>query len=265
MLSSILFYLFISLFTAFLITLLIVGFFLLFRVKETKLYNLIWVGIAFILIPIGFIGNFLFGLGIIFENIFVSTGFVLSVIFTNQTFHKKKKYTKSIVLCLVIFLAIYFSILDIYYPKIGVFFFYLRRIIDISLTFLTFGWMGWSSYEAYRRIKNSDIQPWIKSRYKIIAVVSFILSSHAIPSVFVSPNVLGTDFSNESVLISYIIIAIISLIFSIGFCIAWIMPTKLKKYFNRNFHPNEEKEIPEDEIIKLIKNELIGGNKRGNN
>ena len=259
MILVLLFYLFVLLFAVFLITLLIVGFFLLYRVKKTKLYNLITIGIAFILIPIGFIGNFLLRLGIIFENMFVSTGFILTVIFTNQTFHKKKKKTKNLVLCLIIVLAIFFSYLDIFYPKTDGIFFYLRRIIDIIFTFLTFGWMGWSSYDAYCKIKKSDIQPWIKSRYKIIAFVSFILSPHAIPSVFVPPNVSFTDFSNIMVLIAYIIIAILSVIFSIGFCIAWIMPIKLKKYFNRNYLPYEDKEIPEDELMKLIKIQLIGG------
>jgi hypothetical protein len=38
--------------------------------------------------------------------------------------------------------------------------------------------------------------------------------------------------------------------------IAWIMPTRLKSYFNRDYQAISEKEYEENELLELIKSEL---------
>ena len=45
-------------------------------------------GIGVIAIPIGFIGNFAFNWGSLFQEYFVFIGFISAVIFTNITFYK---------------------------------------------------------------------------------------------------------------------------------------------------------------------------------
>jgi hypothetical protein len=53
-----------------------------------------------------------------------------------------------------------------------------------------------------------------------------------------------------------ILIASMNAIFSIGNVIGWMMPQKLKDYFDSNFKPTLFEIIPEEELIEKIKNEL---------
>jgi hypothetical protein len=116
--------------------------------------------------------------------------------------------------------------------------------------------MAWSSYSAYQKIKNKNIQPWIKVRYKLVAFVSFILSFNNIPEYF-QPK--GTTWGDPDNIISLAVFgttAIISVIFAFGFSLAWMMPNWLKKFFNRNYQLLDEKEYTEEELMNLIREQL---------
>ncbi len=255
------FSIFIIMFFLFIITLSIVAAFLLLRAIKIKMWNLIYGGTAFLLIPIGFIGNFLFQLGTVFEEIFVSSGFVLITVFTNLTFHRERENIACIVLTINILLAISMIFLKVItyliLKQITPFLYYLRIAIDIIFSFLTLGWISFSSLNAYNFLKHENIEPWIKMRYKVIGIVSLVLSFHAVPQIMIPWNVSINDFNSIYVLLSYMIIIVEAVIFSFGYCIAWIMPERLKAYFNRSFTPSEETSFTkEEELIQHIKNQL---------
>ena len=78
-----------------------------------------------------------------------------------------------------------------------------------------------------------------------------------------------TEFGDPSDLLSLIQFAItvaLSLIFIIGMTIAWIIPKKLKNYLNRRneYKPTKESDLSEDELIKLILDQLRGPDNHGN-
>ena len=103
----ILFWIFAILLILFIVSLLSVGIFFLIKGNHNKMKNLIIIGIGFIAIVIGFIGNFVFNLTPAFQEVFVFIGFVLLVVSTNMTFYKGRKSKAKIVLIItVIFGAI---------------------------------------------------------------------------------------------------------------------------------------------------------------
>ena len=105
---EILFWIFATLLLLFLSTLFIVGIFLLIKGIQRKMVGLSCLGIGFIVIPIGFVGNYILKIypGYFFQEIFITIGFILAVIFTNLTFHKNRKSPAKLILIVVIVSAI---------------------------------------------------------------------------------------------------------------------------------------------------------------
>ncbi|MBD3341070.1 MAG: hypothetical protein GF353_18330 [Candidatus Lokiarchaeota archaeon] len=232
-----------------------------------KLYNLLLISVGFFFISVGFVGNYVLSFSVIFEEIFVSTGFVLVVLFTNITFHRNRGTKTNLILLVEVFLAlimICFQIIIrfyVYNPAI----YYARLFVDILFTFLTFGYLGISALFVYKSLEDGQIQPWIIVRYKIISYVSIILSFHAIPQILIPWDVGTDDLTNFFTLLSYTIIMVQAVVFSIGFCIAWMMPKNLKKYFNSSYDTPQELELSEEALLKKIKIELEQKNKGPNN
>jgi hypothetical protein len=52
-----------------------------------------------------------------------------------------------------------------------------------------------------------------------------------------------------------------TIFYSVGMFIAWIMPDKLKRYFDKNFQPIEETEFIEEELMERINRERKNSNK----
>jgi len=69
------------------------------------------------------------------------------------------------------------------------------------------------------------------------------------------------SFEELDAFILGVLIAFMTLIFSVGNLIGWIMPRKLKNYFNRNYKPIEEETFSEIELMKIIRKELSKGGK----
>ena len=265
---DILFWIFVALLMLFLSTLFTVGIFLLVKGIQRKIVDLLCLGISFTVIPIGFVGNFILNIqsGYLFQEIFVNIGFILAVIFTNLTFHKNRKSPAKLILIVVILLAI---IQLIFYGIDAIernpFNYYLKVSLDLPYTFLVFNWLAWSSYSAYKIIKNQDIEPWIKVRYRLISILSFIMSFHSLPEFFQPYN---TSWGSPSNIISVAVFgttAVLTVIFSVGFFFAWIMPNWLKKYLNRNYQPVKDKELTEEELMTLIRKQLSERRNNGTN
>lgn len=249
---------FLILFGIFIITLAVMGIFLLFKGVKNRMINIILGGIAFASLPIGFLGNFVFQLGPLFQEFFIVSSFILTVIFTNLTFYKNRGFLPKLVLGTVTTLGII---------QLGFFFiavyadwtanlYYLRVSLDIPYTFLVFNWLSYSAYSAFKLVKSQTIDPWIKVRYKMLTIFSFIFSFHSIPEFFQPSGIVWGDPNHIGSLVVFGTTAILVVIFSIGFSIAWIMPVWLKKRINRNYQPIEDKDYQEKELLDLIKKEL---------
>ncbi len=233
----------------------IVGFFLIYKGIQNRMKNLRLVGYGYITLVIGIIGNLVFNLGPLFQEFFVFAAFLLTVIFTNRTFYKSKKKIANYILIVVIILGI----IQFFYYLIEVptaVLIYIWIALDTPYTLVVFNWLAWSSYSAYKALKKHDIQPWIKVRYKMIAIFSFILSFHNIPEFFQPLNVGWGDPSNIASLAVFGATAILAAIFSIGFAFAWIMPKKIKDYYNRHYKSLEDLEINEKDLLDQLRDEL---------
>jgi len=218
--------------------------------------NLFVVAVGFIALPIGFIGNFLFNLGFLFQEFFVFIGFVSTIVFTNMTFYKNRKILTNLIFLIVLILGV----IQLIFHAISVFtlynFYYERVIFDVPYTLLVFNWLSWSSYLAFKSLKNRNIEPWIKTRYKKVAIFSFILSFHNIPEFFQPVGTTWGDPTNVISLIIFGITAVLTVVFALGFAFAWLMPNWYKKHLNKGYQLPEDINLSEEELISLIKKQI---------
>ncbi|MFX0074686.1 MAG: hypothetical protein ACFE96_04555, partial [Candidatus Hermodarchaeota archaeon] len=239
---------------------LLLGIFLIIRAYQVKFSNLFWMGIAFILFFIGLVSNFLLGYGYFIEEIFVNIGYYLIAFFTYLTFYKRKSdnRAKMLLYVLLILLLARIALGLIIEINLNPITRYFERIVINCYVFLVFYWLGWSSFSTFKRFREREIAPWIKSRYKTISIVSFLWPIHALVAIFVPWD---TEFGDPSNLLSFInfgITVILSLIFILGMIKAWVIPKRLKNYLNRKkgYKSSEEEDFSEVELMKLIKNQL---------
>ncbi|MFX1277996.1 MAG: hypothetical protein ACFFA3_01170 [Promethearchaeota archaeon] len=239
---------------------LLLGIFLLIKAFQIKFINLYSMGIGFVLFFVGLFGNFVLGYGYFFEELFVFIGYFLIAFFTYLTFHRRKVDYKA---RLLLYLSLVFMFTRIFLGllveiNLNPVTRYSELIIINCCLFLVFYWLGWSSLSAYKRLRNINVAPWLKTRYKAISIVSFLWPFHALLGLFLPWN---TEFGDPSDIISLIhfsITVILSLIFIIGMIIAWIIPEYLKNYINskKGYEPPDDKELSEDDLMKLIKSQL---------
>jgi hypothetical protein len=180
-----------------------------------------------------------------------------------MTFHKNRGPLSKIVLTAIII----FGIVQLYFffvSEFGVWtseLYYLRVSLDLVYTLITFNWLAISAFSAYKLIKDQEIEPWVKMRYKLITIFSFIFSFHSIPEFFQPA---GVTWGNPSNIVSLQVFgstAILVVIFSLGFSIAWIMPKWLKRFLNRNYIIDKDILIDEKELLNLIRQELSNNEK----
>ncbi|MBY9003266.1 MAG: hypothetical protein KGD73_04790 [Candidatus Lokiarchaeota archaeon] len=253
---SILYLVFLSFLIIFVGVLIVEGIFFVIKGINNKLINLIIIGIGFISLSLGFIGNFVFNLNGSFQEIFVFISFTSTTVFTNLTFYKNRKKIGLYILFSVICLGL-IQLIIIFASLGGVSnIYYLRVSLDVPYTMIVFNWMAWASYSSYKKLKNEDIQPWIKIRYKLIAIFSFIISFNNIPEFFQPKGITWGDPSNPISLAVFGAMAILAVIFSIGFGLAWLMPKWFKNRLNKGYKTIVEKDLTEQELITLIEKQL---------
>lgn len=209
---------------------------------------------AFLLIVFGFLGNYLWNLGGIFEEIFVAAGFILVAYFTYLNFHKNKaNHSKSKFLSITI-IGI-FSFFGRVFGEMtpNPFIYYSRQSIDIVFTFSVFFWLGISSHKSYNLLKDKNIQEWIKKRYLFLAIAGYILSIQAVPEILIP---VGGHYGDPSLLINIIfgITTTLALTASLFFALAWIFPN-LTSGEKEKFEEGED-EISEEKIIERVESEL---------
>ncbi len=236
------------------------GFYLSIKSTKKKIYNIAIFGFGFIamslVFPLGLLEH-----GYFIRELIVQIAFILFVVFTNQTFYRNRGFIPKLVLVIVIVSAVnqlvFQLMVDYFFPD-NVVIYYLKIVLDIPHNLLVFNWMGFASYSAYKRIETADVEPWIKVRYRMIAIFSFIGSLHFIPELLQPIEYpMGSPASLASVL-NFGLLAIITIIYSSGYALAWFMPNRLKRYLNRNYQPVEEETFSEEELMNLIRNQLQG-------
>ncbi|TFG15661.1 MAG: hypothetical protein EU535_01675 [Promethearchaeota archaeon] len=235
------------------------GIFFLINAIKKKMKNMAILGIGLIAIPIGFIGNFVFRFGPIFQEYFVFIGFVCGVIFINMTFYKRQMKRANLILLIVIILGITQIILfHLVYPiEINRGYeYYLRVSLDLPYVLLVYNWFAFSFYSAYKRLKDQDIEPWIKVRYKMLAISSFLMSFHSIPEFFQPKNIRWGNPNDPISLVIFGILAVMAICYGFMFSLSWFMPKKLKRYFNKGYQREIDKEYTEEELMNMIKKQL---------
>jgi len=233
---------------------LLTGFVLAFRSYRVKSQNLGFLaGFSFSSI---FVSIF-YGLG---DSLFRHLGFTVSVflanffllVFTNRTFFTDKK-SPFFRFFLIIFTAslihAVLRILDLFPGEWQMTAFY-NILISIIMAIPGY-WFGYLVIKQYRSIKMENIEPWIKMRFLIAGIGALLNGSVGwLAYLIVISQIPGVDPAGNLELITLLISALILITFSIGFFIAFVMPERMKQYFNRNYKPTDEETLSEEEIMK---------------
>ena len=227
------------------------------------MYNLAGLVLFFLIYDLQFLGGFFFPS--IFYVIIGQVCMIFLLIFIKFTFYKNTRSLFPYLMVLFFISKIAGSTISFFYDfrvplvtaildeEILLYQFYkIVIILEVSPAFL---WLTFAAFRTYNNLKNYEIGPWVKKRYLIITYSSLIFALSNI-STIMFPSVPGYENVN---IVHSIFIASSFLVFSFGNLIAWVMPTKLKKYFNRNFSSTFDDDISEEEIMRKASEELKEG------
>jgi amino acid transporter len=186
------------------------------------------------------------------------------IIFVKVMFYKDKRSPFKYLMGMAIILKIIDFILRSYIPypldetlelgQPGLPFYYLNVALTVSMVLLTYPWLAYSTLSSFKSIKEKSVNPWIKKRYLILGIAASIASLESLFYMFLPYTPALLDNLQYAVMV--LLIASNEAIFSIGNVLGWMMPRKLKQYFDRNYEPSAFEVIPEEELIEKIKNEL---------
>lgn len=243
---------------------LIVAIFLLNKMIKTKTFNLLPLILFFIISSIRIIFYSLFPSLLIIFLILIQFPNILLVIFTKLTFFKYKKSPfKIFLIILIIVRSIDFIIrlnFQISIPIITsldevnlIYYYYILFSITISFL-LSHLWLGIVALKYYYSIKSINIEPWIKKRYQLIGLSSIIYSLSIFIYYFIPYNVVG-PWAFPNVIYGYILVGF-TIFYSLSAFLGWVMPKRLKKFFNKDFKRPNDKEYSENELLEIINNEI---------
>ena len=186
------------------------------------------------------------------------TGIMLMILFTKETFFKdvkNKAFWSIILITTVLFIVnLITKLLTPYQTDILCY-----GMVNYShAVFSTLGafWFGWVSLRQYRSYKTQRIEPWIMRRYQIGGIAAISLGIIGAKNTF---NYLAYVFGSIEnpmrlfTTINLILTAVFTILFLIGSIFAWLMPQKLRKWFNRGYKKEDEKEMSEEEILRVFK------------
>ena len=233
-----------------------VGIILLKRGIEAKEKNFCLLGMSFITIGIGTFSGIIMNPDQYLMLIFNGFSFILIIIFTKLTFHKYVRNPGNILLILAVFLIIIqISIQYFINLELNIFLYNLRYASETIFCALTSFWLAFSAYNSYDALKDSDILPWVKIRYKLIYYSNSLIFLSTIPPFFLSIDGKLRFFSDLDIISVLVMssIAIFVFFYSILIYLAWIMPNWFKSYVNKGYQPLEEKIYSKTEITELIK------------
>lgn len=240
------------------------GLIILKKASENNSFNLTLLGSSFLGLTFTYVIIFATeSWPIIITAKFVS--YLILIYFIERTYYKNRKSPFKKVL---IFGGINYSLHMVLSIAINVLFLVERttltrvlgNLLDITMAIVVFFWLGIASFQAFKNLEDKEIEPWIKTRIKLVWISSFIMMFAEIPDMIrIDPSIPYADFDNVISLIVFMSqLAIIS-VFVVCQSFAWIMPPFLKKFLNRiqNFQFSDKKSsLTEEEVLNRLKNDL---------
>ncbi len=176
-------------------------------------------------------------------------------LFTRNAFYSNRKNTFGPI-CIATTVTFVFLLIPKILMEMGIatefhdslFWSYMDNILSIIGSAFVFGWLALSAYNSLQQLKQSNIQPWVITRIKIILSSSVVVIFINFPDLI---NVM-TGFVISEVM-NYLQIFII-LFFMLTQYLAWVMPPFFKNYLNRNFDASKDDEsvLSDDEIMKVM-------------
>jgi hypothetical protein len=108
--------------------------------------------------------------------------------------------------------------------------FFAYNFVMFFIFFISFGWFTALCIRTRSHlVRARSVEPWIVKRYDLVALSAvLILFATSIPLLF------HTDLAFHSGIVPKLILGIFFLSFSVTSFFAWFMPTRIKRYFNRN-------------------------------
>jgi len=249
---------------------LFIGAYLLIRIRKTGLSNISWLSFYFFSTVIEFIIRMFYialrpsiGVNIfsIIYYIYNLTGHFSLIFFVKYTFYTERKSAFSLILVSTLVAKFFYVILFIITELTSSA--ELNDLVQGFATFILFYtsfWLSFASFSAYYKIKKSKIQPWIKKRYLIVGISAIFLAAQSFPNIMVPYRV---SFESSLMATLTIIITSLNIIFAVLSLIAWVMPKKLKDYFNRDYSKLEDEEISEEQLLTQVKKQLLKGGLNG--
>lgn len=251
---------------------LFIGSYLLIRIRKAGLSNIYWLSFYFFFTVIEYLLRMVYAAGrpLVGVNVFSwiyyifnLTGHFSLILFVKYTFYTDRRSLFSFVLIsaliVKIFNVIVYSITDIELSA------ELYLIIQASTTYIiaiSSFWLSFASLSAYHKVKKSKISPWVKKRYLILGVSSIFLAAQSFP-IIIFPY--RASFESPLMATITILIVFLNIIFAVLSLIAWVMPKKIKDYFNRNYSNSEDEELSEELLLAHLKSQLLKGGLNGNN
>lgn len=253
---------FIILSSVYIVCYLIMAIFLIVRAKKTELKNLNYLAIAFLALIWDFILiNFIKIPWL--TNIFVNFGFIMLVLFTNKTFYSGIQKTYLALIGIMIVLKIsdfiirwsnpFTTPLTYELPESQIPIFWLWFIIVRLTSFLPLLWLLISVWKSYISLRSQDIELWIKWRYILLGFGTFIYILQN-PILFFLPTD-GTAYTGDRGFRLGLLLLIMYLTFALTFLAAWVMPSKLKKFFNKNYiskSASSDFDLSEEDLLKQL-------------
>jgi hypothetical protein len=220
---------------------------LFIRMRETKLSNLKWlIGVFACQALIGLTKvariEIAFYIVAIVSNLFI-------IIFTEETFYKDRKSPFKIIVVLALLLAALIFTLVIAREIDPISFYLLDTYLLTILIVISSLWLASAAFSAYGLIKDDNISELIKTRYRILGIASLILAVQGFitPIHTVNQKLIQLD---GGVQLYTIVNASILLVFAFASFYAWVI---LGKKIEQSIDKTSEKEISEEEMMKMIK------------
>ena len=243
------------------------GVFLVIRARSENVPNLSYLGVGFIIVATSFMGQSIFRIDGVFTVPFEALGYYFLLIMTNKTFYhdvpnkEKGSYLVGLILMVIrIALRIHEYLTPITLSS------RLYTICsNIVYSFFIFFWFANAAHHTYRRIKDADVAPWIKYRYRLLSIGSYINAFHYFSNLiptFYETNII--HYSSISTLTLGLIL-LFNLVYSILMTLAWVMPARLKARWNDREHYQpvtdswKNNPVNMDEEEKRIMKEFQGG------
>jgi hypothetical protein len=226
----------------------IIGTFILFYAKKNGIKNLYLLSIYFYGEALSYI---LFTTVFSFLSIDMTPiNHVLLLLFISTALFKEKKNPLRILLLIVIPTSIIqLTLAGIYYLGINsnILMLYGSEIFNGINLIIVHGWISFALVGPYRKIRsNQFVEPRIKIRYFLIILseISYAFIGLVYPFYAV----------DRSAVVAQTILSIFIFLNIISQSLAWIQPKGFKKWLNRNYRPEEEKnELSEEEIMKSFR------------